>query len=168
MKSSLRIARLALTAALLLVSAGTAAAGTLAPVVVTVSPATPYQPGDYVWYSTPPASTTTGLSSFGVNSFGGVSPMANGCQRVPSTGYISSGVYANSTAEYANDWTWSAGSSSEPFYWYIKKTDNSTYTNGYSSGGGGDTGTIAANDYYWKVQNQGATPQAWNVCYQVI
>lgn len=140
--------------------AGSAAAG-----VVTVSPAAPYQPGDFVWYSTPPTTaSTTSTSSF--NSL--VTPMANGCQRVPSSGYIGTGVYASSTAEYANDWSWSAGSSSEPFYWYVKKTDSTTYTWGYSTGGGGDTGTIAANNYYWEVQNQGSTPQAWNVCYSVV
>lgn len=164
MTRSVRIALLSLAACALLGFAGSAAADSSpAPVVVTVTPVSPYQPGDLVWNSTPPTNTSS-LS----NPFSTVTPMASGCERVPSSGYISTGVYANSSAEYANDWNWSAGSSSEPFYWYVKKTDGTTYTNGYSAGGGGDTGTIAANTYTWKVQNAGATPQAWNVCFDVV
>lgn len=118
--------------------------------VMTVTPVRPYRPGDKIWLTTPAPPAVVALS--------------DGCQRVPATGYIGTNVYANSTAQYANYWSWSEASSAQAFYWYIKKTDNTTVAFDFSSGGGGSR-SVAANVYYWKVQNQGATPQAWNVCY---
>jgi hypothetical protein len=111
----------------------------------------PYQPGDKVWADGAVVPVA-------------VSPDANGCVRVPSSGYISHLVYASSPAEYATYWQWSAASSNEPFYWYIKHTDGSTQTYGYSGGGGGSQ-NVPGNNYYWEVQNQGADPQAWEVCF---
>lgn len=119
---------------------------------VTVTPVRPYQPGDYVWLTTPPRSE--------------VGAMATGCERVPASGYISTNVYADSNAHYANFWQWGAASSGQSFNWWVKRTDNSNWASGSSSGGSGQA-SGAANILYWKVQNKGATPQAWNVCYDV-
>lgn len=118
---------------------------------VTITSVRPYQLGDKVWTTNAsvPAPTI---------------PNASGCQRVPSSGYISTNVYASTTDEYATSWNWSASSSNEPFYWYIKHTDGSNQAYGYSSGGGGSD-SVPGNVYYWEVQNKGADPQAWNVCY---
>lgn len=118
---------------------------------VTITPVRAYQVGDKVWTTNAsvPAPTL---------------PDASGCQRVPSSGYIGTNVYASSTDEYATNWNWSASSSNEPFYWYIKHTDGSNQAYGYSSGGGGSD-TVPGNVYYWEVQNKGSDPQAWNVCY---
>lgn len=122
-------------------------------VTATVSPVRPYRTGDKVWVTTPPAAS-------------GVGTLANGCQRVPATGYIGFNVYADSSAEYANYWQWSDASSAQPFFWYLKRTNNTTADSGSSTGGGGSR-TLAANVYYFKVQNKGSSPQAWNVCYEV-
>lgn len=119
----------------------------------TVSPVRPYRAGDKIWWTTPPAAS-------------GVGALANGCQRVPATGYIGTNVYAESSAEYANFWEWSDSSSAQPFYWYLKRTNDTNADSGYSSGGGSSR-TLAANVYYFKVQNKGSSPQAWNVCYEV-
>lgn len=123
-------------------------------VVVAVTPVRAYQPGDYVWKTTPPTAR------------GGVGTMDVGCDRVPATGYIGTNVYAESGAHYANYWSWGSGSSGEPYYWYVKKTDGTTQDWGYTSGG--DQSSVPANVYRWKVQNKGATPQAWNVCFDVV
>jgi hypothetical protein len=120
---------------------------------VTVSPVRPYRPGDDVWLTTPPTAS-------------GVGTLANGCERVPLTGYIGFNVYADSSAQYANYWAWSDSSSAQPFYWYLKRTNNTNADYGYSTGAGGSR-TLAANIYYFKVQNKGSAPQAWNVCYEV-
>lgn len=120
-------------------------------VVMSVTPVRPYQPGDQVWAASAPA----------------VAEFATGCQRVPSTGYLGTNAYAQTTAEYANRWDWSSASSNQSFAWWIKKTDGTIQASGTSSGAGGGR-TVAANIYYWRVQNQGGSPQAWNVCYDVI
>lgn len=140
-----------------LLASGSVAAGSLGSpterqVVVTVTPVRPYQVGDPIWTSSAPAT---------------VIQFATGCQRVPATGYIGSGATGQTTAQYANRWDWSAASSNQSFSWWIKKTDGTTQASGSSSGGGGGR-TVAANIYYWRVQNQGGSPQAWNVCYDVI
>lgn len=124
-------------------------------VVVTVTSVRPYQPGDRVWLTPPPPpAQSAGL-------------FATGCERVPATGYIGTNVYADSNAHYANFWQWGGASSGQPFYWYVKRTDNTTVDNGSSSGGSGQS-SVAANVLYWKVQNKGSSPQAWNVCYDVL
>ena len=57
-----------------------------------------------------------------------------------------------------------ATSSNQPYYWYLKHTDTTNQAYGYSGGVG--TGVSAPyNVYYWQVLNNGATPQAWQVCY---
>ncbi len=121
---------------------------------VILTPVQAYQPGDKVWLSSSqvPASAQ---------------PDANGCQRVPSSGFISHNVYASTSSEYANFWYWSSGSSNESFSWWIKKTDGSVVAHGSSPGGGGSQ-SVAANVYYWQVQNTGSDPQAWNACYEVL
>jgi hypothetical protein len=85
---------------------------------------------------------------------------------VPTTGYIGTNVYAESGAHYANYWSWGQGSNGEPYYWYVKKTDDTTQSWGYLSSGGNST--VPANVYRWKVQNKGVAPQAWQVCYEVV
>jgi hypothetical protein len=122
---------------------------------MTVTPVRPYQPGDQVWLTTPPVGTPS------------VQPFASGCERVPATGYISTNVYASSSTRYANFWQWGSASSGQPFNWYVKRTDGSNVASGTSNGGGSQT-QVGANSLYWKVQNRGSTPQAWNVCYDVL
>ena len=150
---------------LALIAVTLAAVGVVAPaggadtsggaVVVTVLPVRPYQPGDHVWLTTPPTGVATAAM------------FATGCERVPASGYIGTNVYANSNAHYVNFWEWGSASSSQPYYWYVKRTDNTNVDSGYSNGGGGQS-LVGANVLYWKVQNKGATPQAWNVCYDVV
>lgn len=115
----------------------------------------PYRPGDKVWTSSnqvpPPAQ-----------------PDANGCLRVPATGYIGTNVFGSTSYEYSNYWYWSGGTSSEPFHWYIRRlSDDQALYDGHSSGGGGSQNTNA-NNWRWQVQNQGSDPQAWNACYEVL
>jgi hypothetical protein len=125
-----------------------------APVVaITVTPVRPYRTGDFVWLTNPPPPS-------------GASTMDVGCDRVPATGFIGTNVYAESGAHYANYWNWGQGSSSEPYYWYVKRTDDTTQTWGYLSSGGNSS--VPANVYRWKVQNKGVAPQAWQVCYEVV
>jgi hypothetical protein len=97
----------------------------------------------------------------------GDSVLATGCQRVPPSGYLTTGSFYNSVAEYANHWDWSNGSSSQGYNWWVKKPDGTTVASGSSSGPGG-AANPAANNYYWRVENRGGTPQAWNVCYDVL
>lgn len=139
------------------VSAPALTAGPASPstVTVTVTPVRPYQPGDFVWLTTPPRAAND------------VGTLATGCERVPASGYIGTNVYADSNAHYANFWQWGAASSGQAFNWWVKRTDNSNWASGSSSGGGGQA-SGGANILYWKVQNKGATPQAWNVCYDVL
>lgn len=124
-----------------------------AAVEVIFTPVRAYQPGDKIWTSNaqvpPPAR-----------------PDANGCQRVPSSGYIGYDVYAQTSLEYSNYWYWSGSSSNESFSWYIKHSDGSIEAHGTSAGGGGSQ-SVGANNYYWQVQNTGTDPQAWNACYEV-
>jgi hypothetical protein len=122
---------------------------------VIMEPVRPYQPGDKVWTSNdqvpPPAQ-----------------PDANGCQYVPSTGYIGHNVYGTTTYEYSNYWYWDGSSSGEPFHWYIRRlSDDQALYDGHSDGGGGSQYTNA-NNWRWQVQNQGADPQRWHVCYEVL
>lgn len=121
-----------------------------------LEPVRPYQPGDLVWLIEPPTIELSPLSL-----------LSSGCQRVPSSGYIGTGVYASSSSVYSNYWSWGAASSGQPFYWYVKRNDDSDAASGYSGGGGGSS-SIGANVYHWKVQNQGSTPQAWDVCWDVL
>jgi len=129
--------------------AGTAQARRSTPTIYVTS-VRPYQPGDKLWTVAAPLAQIT--------------PYAIGCQRVPSSGYIGQGVFAQTTQEYASSWQWGDASSALAFTWYVKKTDGTTQTWGSSSGSGGSA-TVPANIYYWQVQNNGSTPQAWNVCY---
>jgi hypothetical protein len=121
---------------------------------VVFTPVRSYQPGDKVWTS----SASVPAPAI---------PDANGCQRVPSSGYISHDVYAQTTLEYSNYWYWSGGSSNESFSWYIKQNDGTIVAHGASPGGGGSQ-SVGANNYYWQVQNTGSDPQAWNACYEVV
>jgi hypothetical protein len=137
----------------LVVSASALSASSASRVVLTVTPVRPYQPGDAVVTGTSPPPT-------------GYSIQATGCQRVPTSGYLNNGASANTAVEYANHWEWSSGSSSQPYSWWIKKTDGTTVDSGSPASAGGSSDP-AANDYYFRIQNRGATPQAWNVCYDV-
>jgi hypothetical protein len=94
-----------------------------------------------------------------------ITPFASGCQRVPSSGEIGTNVYASSTVEYANTWSWGSEISPHgPYYWYLKHTDGSNQAYGYSSGSDGGVG-VPGNDYYWEVQNKASYPQYFEVCY---
>lgn len=48
-----------------------------------------------------------------------VTLMANGCQRVPSSGAIGPGVYAATTFEYSKAWIWTNASQFQEYWWYI-------------------------------------------------
>ena len=126
------------------------------PAVVRVifTPVRPYQSGDKVWMSSAQVPAPA-------------EPDANGCQRVPSSGFVGHNVYASTSSEYANFWYWSSGSLNESFSWWIKKTDGTVVAHGSSPGGGGSQ-SVAANVYYWQVENTGSDPQAWNACYEVL
>jgi hypothetical protein len=117
---------------------------------VTVSPERPYQPGEIVWHSAPPAADSSG-------------PDAT-CERVPATGYIGQGVFASSGSHFSSGWSWGSSSSGQSFTRYVKLPNDATADWGTSSGGGGST-SLSANTYRWKVQNNGVTPQAWTVCF---
>ncbi len=122
---------------------------------VILTPVRPYQPGDKVWTSSDQVPAPA-------------QPDANGCQRVPSSGYIGYHVYASTTYEYSNYWYWSGSSSNEPFHWYIRRlSDDQALYDGSSQGGGGSQYTNY-NNWRWQVQNLGSDPQAWNACYETL
>jgi hypothetical protein len=121
------------------------------PPVLPDAPA-PYQPGDKVWTSPVPLA------------LGPDDLESTGCQRVPPTGYLGSGVYAESSRQYSTHWSWSNASAYQPFSWYVITSGGTIKAHG-TSGGFGDSRTVTANIHYWKVQNNGSTPQAWNVCW---
>lgn len=93
--------------------------------------------------------------------------LASGCQRVPATGYLNTGQAASTTAEYANYWSWSSGSAGGSFDWSIRKNDGTVVASA-SSVTTGDSRSVPANVYTWRVVNRSASPQAWNVCYDVF
>ena len=61
---------------------------------VRIEPVRPYHPGDLVWWTTPPVAEPDASSL-----------LSSGCQRVPASGYIGSGVYAESSSNYSNYWS---------------------------------------------------------------
>jgi hypothetical protein len=109
-----------------------------------------YQPGDKVWFGEAPSAE--------------LSPLGSGCQRVPTTGYLAPGATGRTTGEYSNHWSWSAGSASQAFSWWVYSTGGALYASGSSSGGGG-AADVPANVNYWKVKNNGASNQAWTACW---
>jgi hypothetical protein len=119
---------------------------------VILSPIRPYRPGDKVWTSSDQVPAPA-------------EPDANGCQRVPSRGYIGYHVYASTPYEYSNYWYWSGSSSSEPFH--RRLSDDKALYDGSSQGGGGSQSTTSTN-WRWQVQNLGSDPQAWNACYETL
>lgn len=120
---------------------------------IQVAPVRPYRPGDKVWTTSDEVPVSQG-------------PDANGCQRVPASGYISPYVYASTSYEYSNYWYWSGSYSNEPFHWYIRRlSDDAALYDGQSSGGGGSQYTTS-NNWRWQVQNLGSSPQAWTACYE--
>lgn len=150
MRSALRGTGAGIVAGLIIVAVlvPAAVAKPAAELTISITPVRPYQPGDKVWWTTPPVGPTT----------------RSLCERVPSSGYIGQGVFASSAAHFSTSWNWSAASSGQPFTWYLKRPDESNADWGSSGGGGGST-SASANTYHWKVQNNGSTPQAWTVCY---
>lgn len=94
------------------------------------------------------------------------SPDANGCQQVPGGGgKISVGVYAATTYEYSDAWSWIGGFG--PYEWYIQKTTGvyEVY-GGVFDNGPYDIGGLQPNIYRWKVHNEGYGPASWwPVCY---
>jgi hypothetical protein len=150
----MKVARLAAAAAAVLcafplVSAATAAAsGAGHPL-----PVAPWRPGDKVWTSSPPPQSELAIV-----------PLTSGCERVPATGYIGSGVYSQTAAHASSFWDWTGSSSNQPFHWYIFSAGGSILIDAHSWGVGGSTG-VSAGNRFWKVENLGTTPQAWNVCW---
>lgn len=94
-------------------------------------------------------------------------PEASGCQRVPSSGTLPPNQSASTTLEYSNYWQWSNASATQSFDWSIRKTDGTSVASG-SSGGSGNSRSLPANDYLFRVVNRGAVGQYWNVCYDVL
>ena len=124
-------------------------------VTVVVTPAAPFRLGDRVW------TNNAQVPSPAI-------PDANGCQRVPSSGYIGPGVFASTSYEYSNYWYWSPSSSNEPFQWYIRRlSDDQILYSGKSQGGAGSQVTTS-NNWRWQVKNNGTDPQAWNACYETL
>jgi hypothetical protein len=123
---------------------------------VTVTPIRPYHFGDKVWTSSPPVENIV------------AQPFTSGCVSVPTSGYIGSGVYANTNYHTTDGWGWSDSSSEEAFHWYIRRTsDGVDVANAPSAGAGQPLYLgVAYTTYIWKVQNLGADPQAWNVCWR--
>lgn len=149
----LRSARWAAVGLAALVVAASAASGAASRSSASVSippPPPPYQPGDKIWHGDAPPVE--------------LGPLGSGCQRVPTTGYLAPGATARTTGEYSDSWNWSAGSSGQPFNWWVYSTGGTLYASGSSSGGGGAT-TVPANINYWKVKNNGTTNQAWTACW---
>ena len=111
----------------------------------------------------------TGLAILAGNSSGSTPPIAEatGCQRVPASGSLSPGAAAATTLEYSNRWQWSNASAGQSFDWSIRKSDGTSVASG-PSGGLGDTRTVAANNYLFRVVNRGSVGQFWNVCYDVV
>src|SRR3972149_2815678 len=103
---------------------------------VTIEPVRPYRGGDFVWTSSPPVIQL-------------VTPLSSGWHRGPAPGYIGTNVRADSTSEYSNYWSWGSASSGQPFYWYVKRSDDSNAASGYSTGGGGSS-SIAAPVHPWE------------------
>jgi hypothetical protein len=124
----------------------TAAAEARAPRVTAI----PYTPGAFVWYvAPPPALKARKLGS---------------CDRVPASGFLGSGVYSQSGTHVSGSWSWGASTHGEPFHWYIVTPGGTIVANARSEGAKGSSNVPSAS-YYWKVQNLGNDPQAWNVCY---
>jgi len=100
-------------------SAATGAPSGAPPSASIPPPPPPYQLGDQVWYGEAPPVV--------------LSPLGNGCQRVPTTGYLASGATDRTTGEYSNYWSWSAGSAVEPFNWWVYSTGGTLYASGSSA-----------------------------------
>jgi hypothetical protein len=110
-----------------------------------------------------------GVGILAGNGSGSTRPIteASGCQRVPASGSLSPGAAAATTLEYSNWWQWSNASAAQAFDWSIRKSDGTSVASG-SSGGLGDTRTLGANDYVFRIVNRGSIGQFWNVCYDVV
>jgi hypothetical protein len=94
---------------------------------------------------------------------------ADGCQPVPNGGgRVGQGVFAWSTYEYANQWTWVANYGPAYYTWYLQKTDGSTYAYGPISDTSAHSLGVAANIYRWGAQNHFETAQNWQVCYATV
>lgn len=92
-------------------------------------------------------------------------PLSNGCARVPSSGYIYQDEAARTSGtQYSNYWSWSGGSASGSFKWFIYTGSGTLKASGTSSGAGGSRSVSYAN-HYWKVKNLSALGQYWTVCW---
>jgi hypothetical protein len=93
--------------------------------------------------------------------------LSDGCEWVPGpTGdyFIGPGVYASTTFQYSNTWSWGWASSAQQFYWYVKRTGGQIQVSGHSFGDGG-TVHVPANIYRWQVYNAGSVAQNWVACW---
>lgn len=95
----------------------------------------------------------SGVSAYGVarasSNDGSVRPMATGSQQISS----GPGVYAQTTAEYATDWSWNQNSAAYAYHWYIFTSGGSLVANGYAPSGGGGDKSVQANIDYFKEYN---------------
>src|SRR3954463_7633023 len=88
------------------------AAAALAPSAHAGDPPDPpvaYQPGDPIW-SFDPAPLVRAASAL---------TALDACSRLPATGYIAPGAQASTSTRYSSTWDWSAGSSLQPFTWWL-------------------------------------------------
>ena len=113
----------------------------------------PWQAGDRVWTVQPPLVDLE------------FAALTTGCARVPASGYIGAQVYAQTASYYTNHWDWTESSSHQAFHWYVFTNGGTLKAHGASPTGSGGNVNVTANYHYWKVQNQGTSPQAWNVCF---
>jgi hypothetical protein len=75
--------------------------------------------------------------------------LASGSQQISS----SPGVYAQTTNEYAGNWSWSQDSASWDYYWYVFHANGTLAGSGHKATGGGGSWTGSANIYYFKEYN---------------
>lgn len=83
----------------------------------------------------------------------GVIGYAVGNQNIQS----SPGVYAQTTNEYATNWTWSQQSASYDYYWYLFQSNGTLQASGHKATGGGGSWSGAGNIYYFKEYNNEAS-----------
>jgi hypothetical protein len=89
--------------------------------------------------------------------------LSSGCERVPPSGNIGPGVYGQTGTHSSSSWNWSGGSAGQSFHWYVITSGGTIKAHGPGSGPG--SVSVPAGTYYWKVQNQGSSPQSWNACW---
>jgi hypothetical protein len=108
-------------------------------------------------------SSLIGPDSAGTSTSAG--PLASGCQRVPAVGDVSPGVFAWTTVEYSNWWSFGP-SVSQSYTWYVQKSSGVNYVSGSASAYA--QVNVPPNDYRGGGQNNGTSVMHWSICYDVL